>query len=121
MRGQRRWLPLFAALVAFALVGPGAAARPAGGERAAAQVLAVSKAGTGGGTVTSLPAGIDCGATCAASFTDGSTVTLVANADEGSRFAGWSGSCTGTTTSCQVVMSAPQAVTATFDSILPPP
>jgi RHS repeat-associated protein len=31
--------------------------------------LNVAKAGTGSGTVTSVPAGIDCGATCSASFT----------------------------------------------------
>lgn len=117
----RRWLPLTATLAAFALLGPGAAARPNGPGRAAVQVLAVSKAGTGSGVVTSLPAGIDCGSTCAASFADGSTVTLIANANDGSTFGGWSGACTGSSTTCNVVMSAPQAVTATFTSILPPP
>jgi hypothetical protein len=48
-------------------------------------------------------------------------VTLIANASDGSTFAGWSGACTGKGTSCTVVMGAPQSVTATFDSILPPP
>jgi hypothetical protein len=71
--------------------------------------------------VTSLPPGIDCGQTCAASFPDGSTVTLIANADDGSTFVSWSGACSGTSPTCTVVMSAPLAVTAKFDSILPPP
>ena len=52
--------------------------------------LSVAKAGDGSGTVTSSPAGIDCGATCAAGFDDGTAVTLVAVADAGSEFTGWS-------------------------------
>jgi hypothetical protein len=78
--------------------------------------LTVSKNGSGSGTVTSSPAGIDCGATCSASFTAGSTVTLAAARDPGSLFAGWSGAgCSGTGT-CTVTMSADQSVTATFRS-----
>ena len=44
----------------------------------------VAKAGTGGGSVTSSPAGIDCGATCHASVANGTTVTLTADAAAGS-------------------------------------
>ena len=36
--------------------------------------------GTGGGTVTSAPAGIDCGSTCSATFPAGTMVTLTATA-----------------------------------------
>ena len=57
--------------------------------------LSVSSAGAGTGTVTSNPAGIDCGATCAADFTDGTSVTLTAAAAAGSGFTGWSGACIG--------------------------
>ena len=77
-------------------------------------VLTVTKAGTGSGTVNSSPAGISCGSTCSASFSDGATVTLTASATSGSVFAGWSGSCTGTST-CAVTMSAARSVTATFN------
>ena len=42
--------------------------------------LTVDKDGTGTGTVTSNPAGIDCGATCTAPFASGSVVTLTADA-----------------------------------------
>ncbi len=78
--------------------------------------LTVSKSGTGSGTVTSSPAGINCGGTCSASYTSGTSVTLTAAAASGSSFAGWSGACTGTGT-CAVTMSAAQSVTATFNLI----
>jgi hypothetical protein len=77
--------------------------------------LSVSKAGTGSGTVTSSPAGIDCGSTCTAGYTSGTSVTLTATPAAGSVFAGWSGACSGTGT-CTVAMSAARSVTATFNS-----
>ena len=77
--------------------------------------LAVLKAGTGQGTVTSAPPGIDCGADCGESYTQGSVVTLTATPATGSTFTGWSGACTGTG-SCVVTMNAAQSVTATFDT-----
>jgi endoglucanase len=77
--------------------------------------LAVTKAGTGSGTVTSSPAGINCGSTCSASFTSGASVTLTPAAASGSTFAGWSGACTGTG-ACTVSMTAARSVTATFNS-----
>jgi hypothetical protein len=63
--------------------------------------------------VTSLPPGIHCGAFCANSYTQGTSVTLAPTPATNSRFAGWSGACTGTGT-CKVTMSASRAVTATF-------
>src|SRR5207247_1582297 len=76
--------------------------------------LTVTKAGSGGGTVTSSPAGIDCGAACSATFASGTSVTLTAMPASGSVFSGWSGAgCSGTGT-CVVTMSAAQAVTASF-------
>lgn len=69
---------------------------------------------TGSGTVTSRPAGIDCGATCARPFRDGTSVTLTAAPSAGFVFAGWSGACTGPTCTLDVVGSAGIDVTATF-------
>jgi hypothetical protein len=75
--------------------------------------LAVAKAGAGAGTVTSTPAGISCGMTCAGQFDDGSTVTLAAAPSGQSRFAGWSGDCSGTG-ACVVSLTANHSVTAAF-------
>ena len=77
------------------------------------QTLTVSKAGTGAGTVTSSPAGIDCGTTCSKAFDNATAVTLTATPAGGSTFSGWSGACTGTAT-CQVTMDQARSVTATF-------
>ena len=75
--------------------------------------LTVTKAGRGTGTVTSSPSGINCGSTCVATFTHGTTVTLSATPGRRSRFAGWSGDCVGTG-SCVLSMSGNHSVTATF-------
>lgn len=57
----------------------------------------VSKGGTGRGTVTSSPAGINCGGICTASFALNTSITLVAVSSAGYTFAGWSGAgCSGT-------------------------
>jgi len=57
--------------------------------------LTVSKAGSGSGTVTSTPVGINCGNTCATIFPLNSLVGLTATPGSGSTFSGWSGDCTG--------------------------
>ncbi len=79
--------------------------------------LMVSKSGTGAGTVTSSPAGIDCGADCSETLVDGSSVTLTATPAAGSSFTGWSGAgCSGKST-CTVVMSEARAVDAKFTKL----
>jgi hypothetical protein len=74
--------------------------------------------GTGGGTVTSSPAGISCGTTCVHDFPGGTTVKLTAAPNSGSAFAGWSGVCSGTST-CTVDLTANASATATFNSTSP--
>ena len=73
--------------------------------------LVVTK--NGGGTVTGDPAGIICGSDCRETYAENSIVTLSAEPDAGSEFAGWDGDCTGTG-ACRVTMSATRTVTATF-------
>ncbi|MCU0619988.1 MAG: InlB B-repeat-containing protein [Gemmatimonadales bacterium] len=68
---------------------------------------------TGSGTVTSSPAGIDCGSTCQASFDAGTAVTLTATPGSNHVFAGWGGACSGTGT-CSVTMTGAVSVTALF-------
>jgi 5-hydroxyisourate hydrolase-like protein (transthyretin family) len=82
--------------------------------------LAVSRAGTGAGSVDSSSAGVACGSTCAVSFDHGSSVTLTATPSAGSVFAGWSGACSGTGV-CTVSMTQARTVTASFTRVTVPP
>ena len=77
--------------------------------------LFVAKAGDGGGTVSSSPAGIACGTDCTESYLPGTTVTLTAVPTANAVFVGWSGACTGTGT-CDLPMTTDASVTATFDT-----
>jgi hypothetical protein len=82
--------------------------------------LNVSVSGTGSGTVTSSPPGIDCGADCAESYNRGTVVSLAATPASGSSFGGWSGACSGSG-ACQVTLNAARSVAATFVAGGPPP
>jgi hypothetical protein len=75
--------------------------------------LTVNRTGSGSGTVTSSPAGIDCGTQCSAMFHG--DVVLTATPAAGSAFTGWSeGSC-GTAPTCTVSLGvSPDTVTASF-------
>ncbi len=82
------------------------------------QLLGISKAGDGRGTVTSSPAGIDCGSQCVADVATGSQVTLTASPAAGSSFAGFEGGgCSTAATTCTVTADAARYVVATFDLI----
>ncbi len=63
--------------------------------------------------MTSVPVGINCGATCQLSYLSGQNVDLTAAPAPGSRFVGWSNACTGTST-CALTMTSSRAVQATF-------
>jgi len=78
------------------------------------ETLTTTKTGNGSGTIASLQTGIDCGITCSALYDWGTAVTLAATPATGSTFTGWSGACTGTDTTCTVMMDQLQAVQADF-------
>ena len=77
-------------------------------------MLIVAKSGTGSGTVTSDPPGIDCGAACTSGFTQGTVVTLTAAAGPFSTFDGWSGGICSGNGVCVVPMDTARWVQATF-------
>ena len=68
--------------------------------------LTISKTGNGQGKVTYSPAGT--------LFKRGTSVTLTAVPEANSNFTGWSGSCSGTSRTCSVSMTADRAVSASF-------
>jgi ABC-type phosphate transport system substrate-binding protein len=81
--------------------------------------LRVKKTGIGSGPVTSTPAGIDCHATCVASFGAATEVTLAATLGPGTKAVTWTGcdSIVGAN-ECKVAMSAAREVTADFNGLL---
>jgi hypothetical protein len=79
-------------------------------------VLEVVPVDDGAGTITSRPAGIDCGKTCEARFAPGRVVTLVAAPGVGSIFNGWTG-CGARATGrpgCTVTVSGHMRIYASF-------
>ncbi len=77
--------------------------------------LTLTITGDGSGSVTSDPDGIDASSgTTTAEFDQGTTVTLSATATGDSTFSGWDGACSGTSTTCTVVMTEDRTVSATF-------
>lgn len=80
--------------------------------------LGVSVSKAGNGTVRSADGKISCSGTstgtCSASYTAGSSVSLTAQPAGGRKFVGWSGACTGTSSTCVVSMTASKSVKASF-------
>lgn len=79
-------------------------------------IVTVDVVGTGKGTVRSVPSGVDCGATCSAAFAIGTELTLIATPDLGSRFVGFTESCSGTAP-CAFTVRGPTLIRATFETI----
>jgi hypothetical protein len=77
--------------------------------------LDVTMGGTGFGSITSAPAGIDCPSACTASFPVGTEVTLTGNAPDGQVFAGWHGACEGNGAGpCTRTITGPTSVDGDF-------
>lgn len=88
--------------------------------------VGVSLQGDGGGTVTSSPPGIFCGVDCTESYREGTLLALTATPDGNSSFTGWSGACSGTSTSdklgagaCEFTVTSTVSVIAGFKSLVP--
>jgi len=80
-----------------------------------ADSLSVNKAGTGQGTISCN------GEPCAASYPEGTALTLTATPASGSTFAGWSGAGCSGNGACQLTLNADTHLTATFNANPPPP
>jgi sugar lactone lactonase YvrE len=81
--------------------------------------LTVIKEGSGEGTVTSDPVGINCGSDCTHEYKVDTEVELGQSTSEGSEFLGWGGACSGTepTEPCKVKVTEAEEVTATFAAL----
>ena len=70
---------------------------------------------SGPGTVTSTPAGINCGSVCSATYPNGTLLRLTATPNKnGVAFTGWGGGCSGSSSTCAVSVNAATAVAAAF-------
>jgi hypothetical protein len=74
--------------------------------------------GAGGGSVSG-DDGLACPGPCEAFGMDGSSVTLTATPDDGYRFAGWTGACSGTS-ACAITLGGDETAGAVFEQIPPP-
>ncbi len=78
------------------------------------RLLQVNRKGNGGGTVTSTPAGINCGNDCAENYPASTEVTLTASPNSAATFNGWSGGGCSGTGNCVVTLEEATTVSADF-------
>ena len=69
---------------------------------------------TGSGRVKSADGFLDCATACSIGYARGTRLGLVAEAEPGSRFFRWNGSCTGTSSGCDFDTSGPVDAEAVF-------
>jgi subtilisin family serine protease len=112
LRSARAIPALFGKVSSCGELDVGAASDPEVPELAS---LCVQRSGSGSGSVSSSPAGLQCGSSCTEKVSPGTKQTLTATPAAGSTFAGWSGACTGTA-ACVVATSLGASVTARFDA-----
>jgi hypothetical protein len=74
---------------------------------------------TGNGKVYSSPWGLNCGTDCTRRFVQGDSIFLTAVPNGSDTFLGWSGDCSGVTSSCNLTMDGPKTVIANFSGVGP--
>lgn len=80
----------------------------------AGSVLVVEKQGSGNGSITSIPDGINCGSVCTAQFATGSQVILRVVPAQHSVFLGWIGDCAGQGLTCTFTLEQSSVMVAIF-------
>jgi hypothetical protein len=80
--------------------------------------LTVRTTGAGPGSVTSSPAGIDCGAACTMQLPRGTPVMLSATPAAGASLDGWTGPCSDASPTCAFTLDADTDVTAGFSLVM---
>ena len=83
------------------------------GQAPAALTVTIANRG-GSGTVISAPEGLECPPECSTEFDRGIAVRLEARPSGGTSFLGWSGACSGQSTSCSVTLDGDKRVVASF-------
>ena len=83
--------------------------------------LTITKDGTGSGNVTGTPVPMNCGLVCSKLFYYGDIEHLVAVADSGSAFGGWTGLCAGQDATCDATVVATTQTGVIFNTATPPP
>ena len=79
--------------------------------------LTASKDGTGNGTLTSNPSGINCGSDCTEDYEANTSVVVTATPDGVSEFTTWSECDSPSGNECTVSMTGAKSVTATFTDV----
>lgn len=77
--------------------------------------LTVNNLNLPGGSVTSNPAGINCGKVCSNGYASGTIVDLQATPRDGYLFSGWGGVCSGYANTCTLTINTAKTVTANFE------
>jgi hypothetical protein len=80
--------------------------------------VSVMKLGSGGGLVTSEPAGVHCGTTCMVATDEGASMVVVATPDPGSVVTAWAGDCNPLVGNrCHLRFDTAKELTVVFDLI----
>lgn len=102
----------------------GCGASEEGGLTAPSVSYRVDVFGSGTGSISSSPAGINCvlgtgpaSGTCAATFVQGTSVALTATPGNDWEFVNWAGAGCGAAATCQFVLNQAQSISASFDRV----
>lgn len=82
------------------------------------RTLNLTITGTGG---VGFSDGSSCASSCSRTFNNGSSITLAASPSAGFTFTGWSGACTGSSSTCTLTMNASVTVGAAFSAVTSTP